>query len=429
MKNFIIYFLFSLILFSCRKSNSVTENRPADSTAIPLPPEVGNMIIPMNDTLRYVDNLSGSIINIKKIYGASYIEPSVINDSIYYVATHTQFTAFNIYTGVELFTKFYNTLYTIGGVVPICYPVIKDSIVYITCHGESNQLVYLYAYHKKTGVKLFQSEISSNIPGREPTLTTPLISGNFIFVGYNNNTDVKPKIFCFDRFNGSLVWSKELPNSYKINPFLLIENNNLIVSISKGFGNYESIAYSLNSSNGNINWQNSYGSGELIYTEKRIKNGKLFVVTESTTISNTYTFNSLNTSNGQLNSAYDFNSREFNFIDDALYFSKDKKMYKYSYEAGIVNWSVELEIEKYRKTQNDSIAYSIFTSSPLITDQYVYILESAIKIGKTVTFLVVYNKANGALIYRSPEIKTSSQSMKFVIRDKNNSYFYMQHKR
>lgn len=434
MLRVLTYIFITAMLISCSKSSDVqTPSGTGGGTGsggTGVTPDVGSILIDNSyDTLKIIDANTGAVTKTMRIDGLQSVEPATIDEGIYYHFTGGVFTATDLSTGAQVFAKGYSGLY-FSGYKPWCFPVIKDTIVYIVNHSTGDQLVNLYAYHKKTGLKYFQSNISFGHADLEPILTTPLVSKDNVYVIYSSNGSTYPtSVFCFNRFSGALRWSRTLTGQGNANPYLLLNNNELIVSTCKTYGGYESVINSLDTATGNTNWQNTYSSGELIDADKKFRNNTILSVSDPGRSQHHFSVNYINPANGQVTSSYDFGAFGiFNVNNDAVYYTNRAQLTCYSLDLKSFKWTVELASETYRKSLANSANYMANVTTPLVTDLYVYTLEEVTTFGsgaRVKAFVAVYDKTTGKKLVETPLGSTFGLT-KFIVRDKNNNYFFTQ---
>lgn len=433
------YIFFIAILISCGKSSDVqttpgtgggTGSGGTGGGGTVVTPDVGSILIHNTyDTLKILNANTGAVTKTIRILGLQSVEPATIDEGIYYHFTGGRLSAVDLNTGAEIFVNSYSGSY-FSNYKPWCFPTIKDSFVYIVNHGSADQLVYLYAYNKKTGVKYFQSNISSGHTDLEPIYTTPLVSKDNIYIIYSSGGGTyATAVFCFNRFNGTLRWTKTLSGQGNANPYMLLNNNELIISTYKPFGTYESVINSIDTATGNTNWQNTYTTFELIDAEKKFRNNTIFSVSDPGSTQHHFSVNYINPANGQVTSSYDFGDYGiFNLNDDAVYYTNRGLLTCYSLDLRSLKWSIELASETYRKSLANSANYYTNVTTPLVTDVYVYTREEVVYTGNANSVrsvVVVYDKATGKKLVETP-VSTEFRISKFIVRDKNNNYFFNQ---
>jgi len=411
----------SSILFSCQKEPS-TNPLPGNPSDI----EFGYLFLVETDSIRTVNIKSGTTVMSKENPG--YLPNGItFEDSIAYIIGPGMFGAENVYNGIPKFQKGYVTGF-LNGYKFKCYPVIKDSIVYITNRSKGDLNCSLYAYNKFNGFKIFDSNISYGVESFTPVLGTPLIIGNNIYVGVShNNVGNIASVYCFDRFTGSLKWNKKL-GSGKISPFLLAKDKQLFTTVRKS--STETIIYSLDPANGDINWKNHMPE---ILKGPILNDNNIVALTFSDPNDTRFLqLSFINTSNGNVNSSSSKLEAYNSFLTGDGLFYIDSTLKRYSITSNSLVWSVETQGTKF---ENDSNFGPLRrkTSVPVVTDQFIYIIEEASTdlAFRTIKLLslFIYNKSDGSLARQLnllPFINPLDPYVPdlFSIIDKNNNLIY-----
>lgn len=398
MKKSLIIICCTILLFSCKKESDTSgENNPPAP-----PPVIGGVTTDYGDILQLgIDSVkmlngttglrSKSFATLFNGFGISRNQ-STVEDSILYYCNQYNFAAVSLKTGTVIYTKTFSGTY-FSGVKAMCYPLIVGDIIYITNHDINNEQSFLYAYNKKTGVPVFNANISYGSGSFEPTFATPLVSGNNIFVGACQDVffapDKRASIYCFNRLTGALKWNKIVNNSSpNINPFLLLNAaGQIIISTSKSFGAYESNIYGLDTTTGQIMWQNQFGVSEES-VEKVLKNSKIYTITEYGSKLVT-----INASNGQLINTLSIapsQNTKYKLAADALYFVDDNNKLKC---IALDNYALIFDINL--SAQNITHALS----KPVVTDKHVYV---PVNVSPNIYTMFVFDKNTGVLAKQVP---------------------------
>ena len=424
--------IITVVLSSCNKNeptNRGTQPTPNANDTITTAAAAGEILVNnyQNFTIQTNSIFSGQTISAWQNNNNNNVEPSVIENGIMYLRTFSGLKAINLSNGAILFQKSYSSIY-LNTTSVLNYPVIKDSVLYFVSQGENNELIYLHAYHKLTGAKLFSTKISLGIAITSPMLATPIISGNNLYVTFQQNlgSNKYPSIFCINRHNGTTIWSRTFGYNQIISTFPALYNNTVILSILTGGNSTTTDIVILNALTGATLLQNNYFGVDFVGTEQKFLNNQLYSFSYSSNNINDVSLNTINPTSGSITNKYTIGTLKFYLDSTNLFFVKNGILSNYSLTNNSIIWAKEVACESFRKTQPDSNAILIETTSPLVTDKYIYTMEYAVKSGSQndlMTSVIIYSKQTGKKLYELKNYSGFSFS-RYIIKNESGIYFY-----
>ena len=238
-----------------------------------------------------------------------------------------------------------------------------------TYHHDEQNTGYSTSTAPNTNNILWDFNISENDNGY---VNNPILcNGKLYFTSTTN------RIYCLDSSKGKMIWDKTIGNitNYYVNSIPVIYNNKLFVS------NYDNKIYCLDASNGEIIWI-SIPIYSTNFTPK-ISYGKIYIG------SNNHSFYCLNASTGEIiwNFTIELLPSSPAIFDKKIYLqNKNGKVYCLDAISGEKIWTYLTG------------GYSItFTSSPVIYNNCVYVVNEEGRWGDIIYCLDFYN---GTLLWR-----------------------------
>jgi hypothetical protein len=200
-----------------------------------------------------------------------------------------------------------------------------------------------------------------------------------------------------------------------------------LLSLVTGNNGTSTDILALNTTTGSTLFQSNYLGVDFLGTEQKLINNSLYNFSYSSINNvNDVSLNTINPTSGSIENKFTIGTIKF-FLDSAnLFFVKDGKLNKYSLANRNIAWTKLVASETFRKAQTDSSSIYTETSSPLVTDKYIYTIEWAYNTVTQTDLLnsvIIYNKETGKKLYELKNFSGFSFS-RFIIKNSDNRYFY-----
>lgn len=174
-----------------------------------------------------------------------------VNNGVLYVETQTEasfFSALNASNGKLLWT------YVIGSYGSSF--ALVQGVLYIA----TGPFPALSAVQVSNGSQIWIHEY-----GGYGGVSTPIVTGSIVTVGYYSDTSYSYEIDAFNSSNGSRIWQRQ-------NVYQLGRSQGMIYAAVAG----SNVVEALNALNGALIWKNSIGTGNVTQTGEIVRNGVLY---------------------------------------------------------------------------------------------------------------------------------------------------------